>query len=85
MGMLEDAIRAYAVFADRGDAPDTPDAGRALLCVEGGQLKLTRDAGGVTTFGAGGGGRTQLVTQDADVSRSPLRHRTADEPRCAVN
>lgn len=56
MGMLEDALRAYAKFEDRTTDPATPAAGEGLVYFKDGKLHSKDDAGTVVEYGAGGGG-----------------------------
>jgi len=56
MGLLEDALRAYAKYEDRTTDPDTPPSGQALLYVKNGVVHSIDDAGAVTEYGSGGGG-----------------------------
>lgn len=55
MGMLEDAIRAYAKFEDRESDPSTPSSGHALVYVKDGAIHSINDQGEVTAYGAGNG------------------------------
>jgi len=55
MGMLEDAIRAYATYEDRTTDPATPGSGETLVYVKDGKLHTVDDGGTVVEYGAGGG------------------------------
>ena len=56
MGLLEDALRAYAKYEDRTTNPATPTSGSALVFVKDGKLHTVDDAGTVVEYGTGGGG-----------------------------
>jgi hypothetical protein len=45
MGLLEDALRAYARFEDRADDPGTPPAGQGLVYFKDGKLHTIDDGG----------------------------------------
>ena len=68
MGLLEDAIRAYATYEDRATDPATPGSGQTLVYVKDGKLHTVDDAGAVTEYGTGapgggGGGALTLIEE----------------------
>lgn len=69
MGLLEDAIRAYAKFEDRADDPVTPAAGSGLIYFKDGALYGIDAAGVVTAYGSGGGGGGSTIDSGAYASR----------------
>jgi hypothetical protein len=56
MGLLEDAIRQYATFADRTTDPAAPSAGERLVYVKDGSLWHRGPTGSPVEVGGGGGG-----------------------------
>lgn len=69
MGLLDDALRAYAKFEDRTTDPATPAAGEGLVYFKDGAIHSIDDAGTVVTYGAdtGGGGSGDLTLIDEEV------------------
>lgn len=54
MGLLEDALRAYALFEDRTTDPSTPAANRGLIYFKDGVIHSIDDAGTVRSYGSAG-------------------------------